>query len=232
MSELTDTFQRTLKELLGDEERFRVVVHRLLRHGVLAADDSQHELALYSDCLRLKPLIDDYFHILGCRLYHDADYRYFRLYPPGAGAPGQAGPDPEENQGLRAKLSRDEIAAAITVSFLYDKARQDGRLDEDGEVAESLETFHTGIQTALKRSLPDGAVERKAIFNRLKQMKLISYDSEADLADPETVIVLRPLVTSLVYPDAVNILESALPAEDAEEDVEDCSNGESSHVDG
>lgn len=223
MSDLNDVYLRTLKELLLDEERFRAVAHRLLHHGVIAAKDSQHELALYSDCQRLKTMLEDYFGILGCRLHHDVDYQYFRLYPPGASAPGQVSSDAEENTGLRAKLSQDDVAAAITVCFLYDKARQDGRLDDDGEVAESLETFHTAMQTTLNRSLPDGAVERKSIFHRLKQMKLIGYDREADMNDPETVIVLRPMVTSLVYPDAVNIIEAALPPEDdvdnREEDV-------------
>lgn len=217
MSEFIDAYQRALKESLADEERFRAVALRLLRHGVIAAKDSQHELALYSDCLRLKPLLDDYFHILGCRLHHDVDYQYFRLYPPGAGAPGQVGADAEEVTGLRLKLTYAEIAAAIAVCFLYDKARQDGRLDDEGEVVESLETFHTAMQTTLKRSLPDGAVERKSIFHRLKQMKIIGYDHEADLNDPETVIVLRPFVTSLVYPDAVNIIEAALPPDNDDE---------------
>lgn len=218
MSTFLEAFNRALVDAQGDADAFREVVLRLLRHGVIAAKDSQRETQLYSDCQRYRDLVEDYVSLMGCRLHHDTDYKYFRLYPPGAGAPGQVGAEPEEAQGLRLKLNPDEVAAAITACFLYDKARQEGRLDEEGEVAESLETFHTAMHTALHRTLPEGQVERRAILHRLKQMKLIQYDRSANLDDSDTVIVLRPLVTSLVYPDAVNIIEAALPAGVDEDD--------------
>lgn len=76
MDDLKEQLGRELKRLDLTVEDFQQVAVRLLEGGFLVAQDSKIEGELYQRALTMFPLLEDYFQVLGCRLHHDALYRY------------------------------------------------------------------------------------------------------------------------------------------------------------
>ncbi len=215
-----------LREALDTEgvslNEFSELCIRLLNYGVLCRAESQTELQLYDRYLRIESLVEEYLALIGIRLLHDRRFAYLRLYPPGAQVPGMD--DAEESAfsgGLRARLRQDEVALLLVLRLQYDKALREGQVDEEGFVTESMESLGIAMKNLLGRSLPDKLGERKRVFQRLRQLRLIDYRQDTDIEAVESWLKIHPMIVGFVGDDALATLEQALPPK--EEEAEDVS---------
>lgn len=218
MTDLTRELHQAIEATSVSPDRFREIVLRLLDTSAICFSDSQSEAMLYNDAIRVQPLLVDYFSIMGARLFHDPHFRYFRLYPPGADIPGVATEVDADPSGLRLRLNQHEVAAALILRFLYDKSLTEGRMDDDGCASATLEELHTAMKTVLNRTLPSGAVDRRAVLRRMRVLKLIDYRTEDDLDSPETFIVIRPMITSFVHADLIQASGEDIPEDSQDGD--------------
>src|SRR5690606_6264880 len=97
------------------------------------------------------------------------------------------------NGGMRTRLNQNEIALILVLRAEYDKALREGLIDEQGCVTLSLEAVALATKNLLRRSLPEQQVERRQLFRRLRQLRLIHYVQDADLDQADTWIRIRPL---------------------------------------
>ena len=121
------------------------------------------------------------------------------MYPPGAQIPGvQDEPNAVQSPGLRMRLNQNEVALILVLRAQYDKALREGQVDEQGCVMVSLESLSIAIKNLLKRTLPDNMTERKQLFRRLKQLRLIQLSNEDRLDDGDMWMRIRPMIMSYV----------------------------------
>jgi hypothetical protein len=97
---------------------------------------------------------------------------------------------------------------------------REGQVDERGCVLIPLESIAISYQNLLKRSLPDSQGERKNMFKRLKQLRLIDFNSEFDLDTADNWISIQPSITSFVNAEVLTALYPAQPAEIMAESAE------------
>ncbi len=224
---LTNYLEEALEKHDVTLDEFRELCVRLLNYGVLTRNESQTEQQLYDRYLRCAALVDDYLNLIGVRVYHDRRFAYLRLYPPGARVPGME--DAEENAfsgSLRSRLRQDEVALVLVLRLQYDKALREGQVDEEGFVAESLESLGIAMKNLLGRSLPDKLTERKRLFQRLRQLRLIDYRQDEEMDASEAWLKIHPMIVEFVGNEALGALEQALPTEeetDTEEEADDVS---------
>ena len=172
---------------------------RLLDYGVICRDESQVEQQLYDRYLRLEEIVSDYLELLGVRIQHDKRFQFIRLYPPGAQIPGvQDEQGAIQSPGLRMRLNQNEVALILVLRAQYDKALREGQVDEQGCVMVSLESLSIAIKNLLKRTLPENMTERKQLFRRLKQLRLIQIANEDRLDDGDMWLRIRPMIMSYV----------------------------------
>jgi hypothetical protein len=172
---------------------------RLLDYGVICRDESQVEQQLYDRYLRLEDIVADYLELLGIRVQHDKRFQFIRLYPPGAQIPGvQDEQGAIQSPGLRMRLNQNEVALILVLRAQYDKALREGQVDEQGCVMVSLESLSIAIKNLLKRTLPENITERKQLFRRLKQLRLIQIANEDRLDDGDMWMRIRPMIMSYV----------------------------------
>lgn len=217
MNDLQSTVELALQQRKVSLDRFQQIVIRLLEYSAICYGDSQVETDLYHDAERIELLLADYFSLMGCRLFHEPTFRYFRLYPPGADVPGVATEETAVDGALRLRLTQQEVALALVLCFIYDEGVRQGQMDDDGEVAVPLVTVFTTMMTVLNRSASEGSVERRRTFQRLKNLKVLRFDSDADLENPETLVIIRPHITAFVHLTAIQALDAALEEESKEE---------------
>jgi hypothetical protein len=205
----------------------------VLDYGVICRDESQVEQQLYDRYLRLEEIVADYLELIGVRVQHDKRFQFIRLYPPGAQIPGvQDEQDAIQSPGLRMRLNQNEVALILVLRAQYDKALREGQVDEQGCVMVSLESLSIAIKNLLKRTLPENITERKQLFRRLKQLRLIQIANEDRLDDGDMWLRIRPMIMSyvseqvladLIENDHVDgekvVQEEVLPQADAAEDV-------------
>ncbi|PLX59654.1 DUF4194 domain-containing protein [Sedimenticola selenatireducens] len=205
-----------LSEALGEAletagvtlQEFRELLLRLLNYGVLCRAESQTEQQLYDRYLRIESLVGEYLDVIGVSLFHDRRFAYLRLYPPGASVPGmEDGPEAAFAGGLRARLRQDEVALLLVLRLQYDKALREGQLDEHGYVLESVESLAIAMRNLLGRSLPDKIVERKRVFNRLRQLRLIEYRQDEEMESGEAWMRIHPMIVTFVTDEALLALE-------------------------
>jgi hypothetical protein len=180
---------------------------RLLDYGVLCRDESQTEQILYDRFLRLENLVSEYLELISVRIQHDSRFNFVRLYPPGAEVPGL--PDEHSrpfNNGFRVKLNQSEVALVLILRSLYDRALREGQLDEQGCVLVSIENITIALRNLLKRSLPDKLTERRHIFGRLRQLRLIQLNQEIHEDSADLWIRIRPMIISYVSDDVLTAL--------------------------
>lgn len=179
--------------------RFSEICARLLASGVLWREYSRPEQALYDDATVVEELLREWFDALGFVLVHDADAGIFRLYPPGD--------DDDEEDGvkrLRARLSRDFIAAALALRFLYTEALTGKRELVNQELVISTEELSESIVSLLGLTLPASVAERAALLRELRKHRLVRLSDTDGLGRMETLLsVLRP-VMSFVSDEALN----------------------------
>lgn len=185
---------------------------RLLDYGVLCRDESQTEQILYDRFLRIESLVADYLDVIGVRIQHDARFNFVRLFPPGAEVPGMAEQQHQPfNNGFRVKLNQSEVALVLILRSLYDRALREGQLDEQGCVLVSIENITISLRNLLKRSLPEKLTERRQLFGRLRQLRLIQLNQEINEDSADLWIRIRPMIISYVSDDVLSALLNNSP---------------------
>lgn len=187
---------------------------RLLDYGVLCRDESQTEQVLYDRFLRVQEPVSDYLSLIGVRLQHDARFNFVRLYPPGADVPGLPEDDRPFNSGFRVRLSQSEVATVLILRSLYDRALREGQLDEQGCVLVSIENLSIALRNLLRRSLPEKLTERRQLFSRLKQLRLIQLNQDITEDAVDLWIRIRPMIISYVSDDVLSTLQGDSPIDD------------------
>lgn len=207
------------KHLSVDE--FSELLIRLLDYGVLCRDESAVEQKFYDRFVQCEELVEDYLSILALRLDHNRRFGYVRVFPPGAQVPGLQDDDQQPfNGGMRARLSQMEVALVLVLRIEYAKQLREGRVDENGCVLVSIESLGIAFNNLLKRSLPENLTERRALLRRMRQLRLVHYQSEDDLDNAESWLRIRPAITSFVTDEALDaLLEGAGPLDTAAEEV-------------
>lgn len=188
-------------------DEFTELLIRLLDYGVICRDESQVEQKLYDRFIQCEELVDEYLSILAMRLDHSRRFNVVRIFPPGAEVPGLQDEDQLAfNGGMRARLTQHEVALVLVLRIEYAKQLREGRIDENGCVLVSLEGLTIAFNNLLKRSLPENLTERRALFRRLRQLRLVNYQHEDDLDSPEGWLRIRPSITSFVTDEARDAL--------------------------
>ena len=80
----------------------------------------------------------------------------------------------------------------------------------------SLESLSIALKNVLGRSLPEQLTERKNLFRRLRQLRLIQLANEDGLEHAEFWLKVRPMIMSYVSDDVL----STLVAEQEEAEIE------------
>jgi hypothetical protein len=202
--ELRDKLAR---ENIGLEE-FQELLIRLLNYGVLSRQESHTEQQLYDRYLRIAEWVQEYLSLIGIRIHHDRRFEYIRLYPPGSRIPGME--ESEENAfsgSLRARLTQNEVALILVLRSQYDKALREGKVDEHGYVAESMESLSIALKNLLGRTLPEKMTERRRLFQRLRQLRLVQYNQDEALESGEGWLRIHPMIVSFVDDEALLALE-------------------------
>ena len=193
-------------------DELRELLIRLLNYGVLVRDESQTVRELYDRFVRIEDLVSEALSLYGIEMYHDRRFEYVRLYPPGSRTPGMDHAEEHAFGGsLRARLSQHEVALILVLRAQYDKAVREGKIDERGYAAEPLEAISLAMKNWLSRSLPEKATDRRAVFKRLRQLKLIEYREEDDLEQAEAWIRIHPMIVDFVSVDAIEALQPSAP---------------------
>lgn len=186
---------------------FSEVLMRLLDYGVICRDESQIEQQLYDRYLRIDELVQDYLQLIGMRVLHDRRFCFLRVIPPGAVVPGMAEDVGfEHSQAFRVRLNQHEVALTLVLRAQYDKALREGAVDEQGCVMVPLEALGIAMKNLLKRALPDNLTERKALFRRLRQLRLVHLNSDEQLSDGDTWLRIRPMIMSYVSDEVLSAL--------------------------
>ncbi|WP_420590483.1 DUF4194 domain-containing protein [Bacterioplanoides sp.] len=216
------------KEGLSQRD-FSELLVRLLDYGVICRDESQVEQQLYDRYLRLEELVADYLTVLGIRIQHDRRFQFVRLYPPGAQVPGMEEDPQPGNQAFRTRLTQNEVALTLVLRAQYDKALREGLVDEQGCVMVSLESLSIAMKNLLKRALPDNLTERKQLFRRLKQLRLVQISNEDQLTDGDMWLRVRPMIMSYVSDQVLSELLDNESDEESENQTDDAENAEAAN---
>ncbi len=204
------------KEGLSQRE-FTELMIRLVDYGVVCRDESQIEQTLYDRFLRIETLVQDYLSLMGIRLQHDRRFQFVRLYPPGAQVPGMDDiEDTPFNNGMRVRLNQHEVAVVLVLRSMYDKALREGQVDEQGCVVASLEGIAITLKNLLKRTLPENLTDRKILFRRLRQLRLIQLTSDDGLDSPEMWMRIRPMIMSFVSDEVLSSIGEAINGDSAD----------------
>ncbi len=218
---LTDTIAQQLERENLSVAEFKELLIRLLNYGVLCRGESQTEQLLYDRFMRIKDLVSEYLIFMDVRLFHDERFEYVRLYPPGSDVPGME--DAQENAysgSMRNRLNQQEVALVLVLRAQYDKALHEGQVDEYGFVTESLEALSIAMKNLLGRTLPDKVTERKRLFQRLRQLRLIQYRQDEDIDSGEAWIKIHPMIVSFVSDQVLEALQSEPQDSDETDEME------------
>lgn len=204
---LKEHLEQRLESAAVSFAQLQELLIRLLNYGVLVRDESQITRELYDRFVRIEELVEESLDLYGIELHHDRRFEYVRLYPPGSQRPGMDHAEEQAFGGsLRARLSQHEVALVLVLRAQYDKAVREGKIDERGYAAEPLESIGLAMKSWLGRSLPEKATERRAVFKRLQQLRLIEYRQEEDLEQAEAWIRVHPMIVDFVSNDAIDAL--------------------------
>lgn len=204
---ITESLINSLKNHDLSLDEFSELIIRLLNYGVLSRKQNQAEQALYDRYIRVESLVDEYLSVMQIKLFHDKKFEYVRLYPPGAFVPGMESPD-SYTSGFKVKLKQSEVALILVLRVQYDKAIREARVDEQGYVIEKLESVSIALKEILGRTLSENITERKELFHKLRQLRLIEFNKDSIDRIQEAFIKISPMITSFVNDDALAVLEN------------------------
>jgi hypothetical protein len=205
--QLTDYLAKRLESSNVSVAELQELLIRLLNYGVLMRDHSQTERDLYDRYVRIEELVCEALNLYGIESYHDRRFEYVRLYPPGSSTPGMDQAEEHAFGGsLRVRPTQQEVATILVLRAQYDKAVREGKLDERGFATEPLEAISLAMRNWLSRSLPDKASERRDIFKRLRQLRLIDYREDDDLDQAEAWVRIHPMIVDFVSSAAIDAL--------------------------
>lgn len=217
-STIHDHLEQRLEEHAVSLGELRELLVRLFNYGILCRDESQTERELYDRFLRIEEPVRELLDLFGIGLQLDHRFEYLRLLPPGAQVPGMEGASEQAFSGsLRARLSQHEVALLLVLRVQYDKALREGKLDEQGFVTESFESLGIAMKNLLGRPLPDKVTERRRLFQRLKQLRLIDFRQEEDFDSGESWLRIHPMIVDFVGEEALATLQEGLPDESEED---------------
>jgi hypothetical protein len=201
---LHDYLEEQLERSAVTLPEFQELLLRLLNYGVLMRDHNNIERELYDRYVRVEELVKEALSLYYIEPYHDRRFEYVRLYPPGSSLPGTDQAEEQSFGGsLRVRLTQHEVALALVLRAQYDRATREGKLDERGFATESFEAISLAMRNWLNRSLPDKALERRAVFKRLKQLRLIEFREEEDIEAAESWVRIHPMIIDFVNADAI-----------------------------
>lgn len=218
---LDTVLEEHLKPLHVTRQEFSELLIRLLDYGVISRAESQIEATLYDRYLACAEVVEAYLAVIAVRIQHDKQFAFVRVFPPGAEVPGLADENDQPfSSGFRARVSQQEVAVLLILRAEYEKSLREGKIDERGCALLSLEGLAIGLSNLLKRKLPESLGERKALFRRLRQLRLIQFNSEEELEGEEGWIQILPSITSFVSEEVLASMAEGLdvPAEDTESD--------------
>ncbi|MEX0584199.1 MAG: DUF4194 domain-containing protein [Natronospirillum sp.] len=210
---------QALEQQLAAQElalpEFTELCLRLLDYSVLSRDESQIEQQLYDRFVRCESAVADYLSVLHIGLLHDHQFQFVRVYPPGADVPGQANEgETATGASLRQRFSQQEVAVILVLRTLYDQGVREARVDEQGAVSTTVEDIAIALRNLMGRNLPENLTERRALWRRLRQWRLIRLgeDKESaagvDESRVDHIIQVRPTIVSLVSDHVLQQLES------------------------
>lgn len=202
-------------------DRFREIINRLMAFGAIVREEDRVEQLLYDDARRAEGLLEEYFDIAGFRLHHDSNNQFYRLYVAGAVVDGLSEDDLEPTPSLRARVSPDFVAMALALRFLYQNKLNTGDIQPQGEALVSFEEIAATMQTQLKRSLPNGIVDKMTLLAELKRHRLLSYTAEFSISDEDALLAIRPTILGIVSNDALSAALEAEGVVDQETSVEE-----------
>lgn len=189
--------------------RFTELAGRLLATGVLWREYSGPEEAAYDDAQQCEELLREYFAAMQFVLTHDVDATLFRLYPPGEGGDG----DEDGVKRLKARLSRDFVAAAIALRFLYTEALTGKREMVNQVLTISLEELSETMVSLLAHGLPNAAADRLSLLRELRKHRIIRFNDSEGAGSMEMLLnVLRPVmsyVSDEALEDALRVVAQA-----------------------
>ncbi len=213
---MIDALDEQLQALDMTLDEFSALCLRLLDYSILSRDDSQIEQQLYDRFVRCESLVHDYFRVLQIQLWHDRQFRFVRLYPPGAATPGDDGDSDSAPAGsaLRVRPTQADVGVILVLRQLYDQGVRDARVDNDGAVRVTLADVGVALQTLLDRHLPEQVTERRALWRRLRQWRLVRWaegddPARADDNASDVALLIRPTIVSLVSDDVLSQLDSS-----------------------
>jgi hypothetical protein len=196
---INELIENQLSSLGVAPEAFSELLIRLLDYGVICRDESQVEEQLYDRYLQCQTLVEDYLAPLQLRIQHDSRFAFVRVYPPGAAVPGMIDADDTPfNQGFRSKPNQQEVAVILALRAEYDKALREGQIDDAGCVVLPVEALAISLNNLLKRQLPETSAERKQIFRRLRQLRLVHVNLDELDQGHDAWLRIRPGITSFV----------------------------------
>lgn len=202
-------------------DRFREIINRLMAYGIVVREEDRIEQLLYDDARRVEGLLEDYFDIAGFRLHHDSNNQFYRLYVAGAVVDGLPEDILEPTPSLRARVSPDFVAVALSLRFLYQNKLNTGDIPPQGEALVSFEEIAATMQTQLKRSLPNSIGDKMALLAELKRHRLLSYTAEFSISDEDALLAIRPTILGIVSNDALSAALEADGVVDQEVSVEE-----------
>ncbi|MCO7226260.1 DUF4194 domain-containing protein [Pleionea sp. CnH1-48] len=186
---------------------FQELIIRLMNYSVLCRSESATEEQLYDRFVRIEELVRDYLSVAHIQLHHDSQFQYVRLYPPAAEIPGVKEPEESAFSGsLRQRLTQNEVALVLILRVQYDKALREGKIDDSGYALESLESISIAMKNMLRRPLPEKLTDRKKMFQRLRQLRLIQYRQDEEFSNGESWIKIHPMIVTFINEDALAAL--------------------------
>ncbi len=218
---LIEFLQQKLEASGISSYEFQELVIRLINYSVIVRNESQTEQALFDRLIRCREIIEEYLMVMGIRLHIDTRFEYARVFPPSSEIPGiQEADDNAWSGSLRQRLSQFEVALVLVIRAQYEKALREGKIDDKGYALDSIESLTIAAKNLLGRNLPDKLTERKKLFQRLRQLRLIDYRGDEAFESGEGWIKIHPMIITFVSNAAVeSIAVKEVTADNAETEI-------------
>ena len=221
-----------LEQVGISEYEFQELIIRLINYSVIVRDESQTEQELFDRLIRVRALVEEYLSVMGIQLLIDTRFEYVRVYPPSSEIAGvKEAEDNAWSGSLRQRLTQPQVALVLVIRAQYEKALKEGKIDEKGCAVESIESLTIASKNLLGRNLADKISDRKKIFQRLRQLRLIAFNSDETFdSGPGEIndgwIKIHPMIITFVSTPAIEAIapEGETPQPEPEAEVAEPAN--------